>query len=172
MSRPVPTPYRWQTSLHPSDLWQRRVRLSLAKTPSDSRSLIFLGLERTLAFAMLRLVLLVLGVLVRALGSRRDLIVDNVALRQQLAAYKARGRHPRIRAADRAFWVVLRQVWNRWSDALVIVKPDTVIRWHRGLGKETPGRRAAQPRPSSQATVVGLPRIGGLSRRYHWREAA
>jgi len=63
---------------------------------------------------MLRLVILVLSVLVRALGSRRDLIVENVVLRQQLAAYKAHGRHPRIRAADRAFWVVLRQLRDRW----------------------------------------------------------
>ena len=45
-------------------------------------------------------------------------------------------------------------------------------RTHCGLGKETPGRRAAQPRPPSQAKVIALPRIGGLSHRYEWREAA
>jgi hypothetical protein len=32
---------------------------------------------------------------------------------------------------DRAFWIGLSQVWSRWADALVIVKPDTVVRWHR-----------------------------------------
>jgi len=33
--------------------------------------------------------------------------------------------------ADRAFWLGLSQFWSRWSDAIVIVKPDTVVRWHR-----------------------------------------
>jgi hypothetical protein len=69
--------------------------------------------------------------LVTAVRSRRDLLLENLALRQQLAAFKARGKTPRIRAADRAFWLVLRQIWVRWADVLVIVKPDTVVRWHR-----------------------------------------
>jgi putative transposase len=80
---------------------------------------------------MLRLVVLVLGVLLRMLGSRRDLVLENITLRQQLASYKARRRHPRIRVADRVFWVVVQQVWDRWRDTLVFVKPETVIRWHR-----------------------------------------
>ena len=33
--------------------------------------------------------------------------------------------------ADRAFWFVLSRLWSRWADVLVIVKPDTVVRWHR-----------------------------------------
>jgi putative transposase len=32
---------------------------------------------------------------------------------------------------DRAFWIALSHIWHRWADVLVIVKPDTVIRWHR-----------------------------------------
>jgi len=69
--------------------------------------------------------------LVSAFRSRHQLVLENLALRQQLAAFKARGKTPRIRAADRAFWVLLRRLWARWADALVIVKPDTVVRWHR-----------------------------------------
>ena len=34
-------------------------------------------------------------------------------------------------ASDRLFWVTLRRVWTRWSDMLVLVKPETVIQWHR-----------------------------------------
>jgi len=136
--------------------------VSLAKTPSDSRSLIFLGLERTLAFAMLRLV----GVLVRALGSRRDLIVENVVLRQQLAAYEARRGHPRIGAADQAFWVVLRQLWDRWRDTLVIVKPETVVRWHRAGFRRywswISRRRRRQGRPPMGTEVRELVRRMGL----------
>ena len=68
---------------------------------------------------------------VTALRSRRDLLLENLALRQQLAACKARGKRPRIGPADRAFWVLLRRPWARWAHTLVIVKPDTVVRWHR-----------------------------------------
>lgn len=57
--------------------------------------------------------------------------MENLAPRQQLVALQARGKRPRIRAADRALWVGLRQVGARWADALAIVKPDTVVRWHR-----------------------------------------
>ena len=68
---------------------------------------------------------------VTSLRSRRDLLLENLALRQQLPAFKARGKRPRIGPADRAFWVLLRRLWARWAHTLVIVKPDTVVRWHR-----------------------------------------
>jgi putative transposase len=48
-----------------------------------------------------------------------------------LAAYQVRTRRPHLRAADRIFWVLLRRIWSRWADALIIVKPETVVRWHR-----------------------------------------
>ena len=80
---------------------------------------------------MLGIVWVVFRTLVSAFGSRRDLLLENLALRQQLAAFKAKGKRPRICASDRAFWVVLRRFWSRWTDALVIVKPHTVVRWHR-----------------------------------------
>jgi len=80
---------------------------------------------------MLRIIWIALLTLASALRSRRHLVLENLALRQQLAAFKSRGTQPRIRGADRAFWVVLRRLWSRWADALVIVKPDTVFRWHR-----------------------------------------
>jgi hypothetical protein len=38
---------------------------------------------------------------------------------------------PRICMADRSFWLALPRLWPRWADVLVIVKPDTVVRWHR-----------------------------------------
>ncbi len=52
------------------------------------------------------------------------------ALRQQLATLAGR-RHPDIRPADRVFWILLRRSWSRWAQALAIVEPDTVVRWHR-----------------------------------------
>jgi putative transposase len=81
--------------------------------------------------AMFRIIWIVVRTLASAFRSRRDLVLEVLALRQQLAAFKSRRRSPRIRPADRAFWLVLRRLWSRWTDALVFVKPDTVVRWHR-----------------------------------------
>ncbi|MBI4702252.1 MAG: DDE-type integrase/transposase/recombinase [Deltaproteobacteria bacterium] len=80
---------------------------------------------------MLRIVWTVIRTVVSAFRSRHQLVLENLALRQQLAAFMARGKRPRIRATDRAFWLLLRRLWARWADVPVIVKPDTVVRWHR-----------------------------------------
>jgi putative transposase len=79
---------------------------------------------------MLRLLLALLPTLRSALRSRRDLVLENLALRQQLATLASR-RHPDIRAADRIFWILLRRLWSGWAESLAIVRPDTVVRWHR-----------------------------------------
>ena len=63
--------------------------------------------------------------------SRGDLALENLVLRQQLSALRRRHPRPRLTSIDRFFWVMMRRVWARWTDALIIVKPDTVIRWHR-----------------------------------------
>ncbi len=55
-----------------------------------------------------------------------------LALRQQLAVLKHERPRPRIRPIDRVFWVVLRHFWSRWAEMLMIVKPVTVVKWHRG----------------------------------------
>ena len=57
-------------------------------------------------------------------------MLENLALRQQLATVLQK-RRPRIGPVDRVFWVVLRRVWARWSDAVAIVRPETVVGWHR-----------------------------------------
>jgi len=80
---------------------------------------------------MLRLLVVLLRGLRSALRSHADLALENLALRQQLAAFAHSGRRPRIVATDRLFWIALSRLWSRWSDALVFVKPETVIRWHR-----------------------------------------
>ena len=62
---------------------------------------------------------------------KADVAAENAALRQQVAVLKQSNKRPKIRLRDRLFWVFLSWVWGRWREALVIVKPDTVIRWHR-----------------------------------------
>ena len=60
-----------------------------------------------------------------------DLVLENLALRQQPAVLQRSVKRPRLRRRDRAFWVLLSRVWANWRSALTIVKPDTVVRWHR-----------------------------------------
>ena len=59
------------------------------------------------------------------------LIIENFALRQQLAIMKQSVRRPKIRKRDRLFWVILSRLWNGWKNVLIVVQPETVIRWHR-----------------------------------------
>lgn len=79
---------------------------------------------------MLRLLWVIISTLPFLFRSRGDLLLEVVALRQQLTTVVPKQR-PVIGSADRLFWVLLRRVWSRWRDALVIVKPETVVAWHR-----------------------------------------
>jgi hypothetical protein len=63
-------------------------------------------------------------------GRSEQLLVE-LTLRQQLATYAQKRTKPSISPADRAFWVFVSQVWSGWRETLVIVQPDTVVRWHR-----------------------------------------
>jgi len=72
-----------------------------------------------------------LGAVLRGLRTRRSLMLENLALRQQLAVFKRQQPRPRLGAMDKLFWVVARRFWAHWKKALVIVLPDTVVRWHR-----------------------------------------
>src|SRR5450631_3587515 len=80
---------------------------------------------------MVALILSLLGALGSALRTRANLALENLALRQQLANLRRTSSRPRLSTSDRAFWLVLSHVWSRWADVLVVVKPDTVLRWHR-----------------------------------------
>ena len=76
--------------------------------------------------------LLAMLVYLRAfLMARHSLAMETAALRQQLSVYKRKRPRPKLNQFDRLFWVVVRRMWNSWSEALILVKPDTVISWHR-----------------------------------------
>jgi hypothetical protein len=63
--------------------------------------------------------------------SRVDTSLEVLALRQQVAVLKRKRPRPSLNRLDRFFWTTLRHIWRRWSDVLVIVKPETVVGWHR-----------------------------------------
>jgi len=54
-----------------------------------------------------------------------------LVLRQQLAVYKRKAKKPQLRNRDRLFWSLLSKVWSDWISELVLVKPETVIRWRK-----------------------------------------
>ena len=72
-----------------------------------------------------------IGWVVSALGSRKDLILENLALRQQLLALHSQRRRPRLSVRHKLFWVLLRRLWSGWKTPLLLVTPRTVVEWHR-----------------------------------------
>jgi putative transposase len=80
----------------------------------------------------MRLLVALLVWLLRAtLVMRGSLVLENLALRQQLATYARLQKRPRLKPQERAFWVAVSRVWSEWRSPLVLVKPATVIAWHR-----------------------------------------
>ena len=80
---------------------------------------------------MSQLLFILAGSLPALLRSRADLLIENIALRQQVAVLKGKRPRPRLSSADRLFRMLLRRCWSGWENALRIVQPATVVRWHR-----------------------------------------
>ncbi len=77
-------------------------------------------------------IVVILVAFVRAIVlSRATLQLENIALRQQVAVLKRERPRPRFHLLARVFWVFLSRLCPRLNDALVIVKPETVVGWHR-----------------------------------------
>ena len=79
-------------------------------------------------FSILRLWM---GALIRLFRSRQSLLIENLALRQQLSVFKRQRRRPRLTGTDKLFWVLLHRFCSSWQRMLIVVSPDTVVRWHR-----------------------------------------
>lgn len=114
--------------------------------------------------------------LIRALfRDRCSLALEILALRQQLAILQRSVKRPKLRPRDRLFWVVLRRCWEGWDASLLLLKPDSVIRWHRQAFKafwtwksrrKKPGRAPLDPeaialikRMANKNPTWGAPRI-------------
>ena len=90
--------------------------------------------------------------------SRTDTAVEVLALHQQVAVLKRRRPRPPLRPLDRLFWTLLRATWSRWKDALVIVKPETVVGWHQAgfrlYWRWKSRRRDGRPRIKEEIRVL------------------
>jgi transposase InsO family protein len=80
---------------------------------------------------MFRLLWLIFGLARRLLRSRRNLLLENLVLRQQLLVLKRRHLRLRVPAIDKLFWVWTRWIWSGWKRSLILVSPEAVVRWHR-----------------------------------------
>jgi hypothetical protein len=100
------------------------------------------------------------------LAGRAALIAENFALRQQLAVLQRSVPRPKLRRRDRIFWVWLSRLWTGWRNALIVVQPDTVVRWHRQgfrLYWRWKGRRRGEGRPAVPREVRDLVRRMALA---------
>ena len=112
-----------------------------------------------------------------ALRSQRALALENLVLRHQLEVLGRSVRKPRLSNRDRIFWVFIMRIWKDWRRPLTIVRPETVIRWHRQGFRlywrwksrpRWPGRRSVPKeisdlirRMSRANPLWGAPRIHG-----------
>ena len=80
---------------------------------------------------MRNILLSLFTVIASTFRSRVSLQMEILALRHQLSVLRQYGKRPRIRVIDRLFWVWLSKIWSGWRDAVVFVKPSTVIAWQR-----------------------------------------
>jgi transposase InsO family protein len=130
---------------------------------------------------LLRSTLNTLPVLAAALSgsfkSRAALQLENLALRHQLGVLQRSVKRPKLAPADRLLWTWLFAVWSGWRSALIIVKPNTVIAWHRRsfrlywtwkVRRGQPGRPAVSKeirqlirKMSRENPLWGAPRIHG-----------
>src|SRR5216117_1166170 len=126
---------------------------------------------------MVTLLLRLLRLLPLFCCAHRHLALENLALRHQLAVYKKTVARPKVCRSDRLFWVALSRVWAGWRQALVIVSPNTVLRWQKRRfrehwtklsGRPTRGRPQINPEITALVTRMaaanplwGVPRIHG-----------
>jgi len=80
---------------------------------------------------MFRFVRLSFGVMVRLFRRRGSLLLENLVLRQQVSVLKRKNGRPKLTGLDRWFWVAASRLWSDWKASLWVVKPETVVEWHR-----------------------------------------
>ena len=119
-----------------------------------------------------------LGILILAtFRDRRDLALENLALRQQLGVLKRRKTVPRLRPKDRVFWLVLSRIWPQWREVLHLIRANTVVGWQRKgfriyWARISQRNNAGRPQVSSEARALirkmasanpcwGAPRLHG-----------
>jgi putative transposase len=95
-------------------------------------------------------------------ANRASLALEVLALRQQLTVYKRKQPRPRLTDVDRAFWSVLKDQFAGWADALVIVRPETVVRWQKQRFRKHWTHKSKPGRPCiDRQHIAFIKRISG-----------
>jgi putative transposase len=100
----------------------------------------------------------ILGFIVDHVRSRTELVQENALLRKQLEVVCRQIRRPQLRRTDRAVLVLLARLTPRWRQAVLLVQPETILRWHRqgfkllGWHRSKRGRR--RPRMSGETIAL------------------
>src|ERR1700737_615695 len=127
---------------------------------------------------MFSVLFLWIGALIRLSRSRGNLVLENLLLGKHLRVVKRRHRRPSIGLLDKLFWVIVRRFWSEWKKALIVVTPETVVRWHRAgfrlywrliskvkkpIGRRQTPKQVRQLifRMVAENTTWGAPRIHG-----------
>jgi putative transposase len=117
---------------------------------------------------MFRFLRLFVGLLVRIFRSRRDLILENLALRLQLGVFKTRHRKPKLVLPDKLFWVLVRRFWSNWKRVLAsrayagnggALAPCGISLYWSWLSR--PKTRVGRKRIVAENATWGAPRIQG-----------
>jgi len=105
---------------------------------------------------MLAALLVVLRSFALICGGHSAVAFENLALRQQLAVLKRAVQRPPLRPRDRLFWVLLAHAWRSWRSALIVVQPETVVRWHRQWLRRRWTHRSTHGRPGRPSTTTTI----------------
>ena len=105
---------------------------------------------------MLAALVVVLRSLALICCRHRAVALENLALRQQLAVFRRTVPRPPLRHRDRLFWVLLAHAWRDWRTALIVVRPDTVVRWHRQWLRRRWTQRSTPTRPGRPSTTAAI----------------
>ena len=102
---------------------------------------------------------MIIVILVR---SRHSMLLGNLALRQQLAVYQRKQPRPSLRNRDRLFWSLLSRIWSGWKSCLVIVQPETVLRWQKRRFRDYWRKKCKPGRPViDRQHIAFIRRISG-----------
>jgi transposase InsO family protein len=119
---------------------------------------------------------LLIATLLALLLPRLDLATENLLLRQQIAVLQRSVKRPRLRPIDRFVWALAARHFGGWQDALAIVKPTTVISWHRkgfrlfwtwNSRRRRPGRPKIPARVRKLIRTMALANVGWGPPRIH-----
>jgi hypothetical protein len=131
---------------------------------------------------MLNAIVVAIRFVLLIFAGQKQVALENAALRQQLAVFKRDIKRPKLNGRDRLFWVGLRMIWQDWKSALVMVRPETVISWHRKRFKRywwklSQPKQSGRPRVSSEIRTLnpsdghGQSNLGSAARSRGTEEA-